>query len=253
MYKNNLKTKLRNKELVAGCIIQGALPAMVEICGLAGMDFVFIDAEHGPLSERECEELVRAAEIRGIVPLIRVPNPEPDTILRYMDIGAMGVILPGLTTREEAEKVVQAVKYYPRGSRGLAATRSSDYGMRKPLPEYVVEANEETIVLTVIEKETAIENLAEILAVDGLDGVLLGPNDLSQSLGVPGQGRHEKLQAAFAKYLEIGLKSGKPMGTVVRPWESVQQLRDAGLTILLSSAYGLFAGAAKGFVAEFKK
>jgi len=121
MHKNPLKEKLRNKQPLAGCIIQGALPAMVEICGLVGMDFVFIDAEHSPFSERDCEEMIRAAEIRNIVPIVRPPDCEPSTVLRFMDIGAMGVILPSVNSKEEAEKGVQAVKYYPRGIRGLAA------------------------------------------------------------------------------------------------------------------------------------
>lgn len=253
MYTNPLKQKLRDKKPVSGCIIQGALPACVEICGLAGIDFVFLDAEHGPLSERECEEMVRAAEVRGIVPLIRVPNLEPDTILRFMDIGAMGIILPGISTREEAERAVHAVKYHPQGSRGLSAGRSADYGMRKPLSEYVTEANAQTVILAIIEKSAAISNLAEILSTDGLDGAILGTNDLSQNMGFPGQGNHPKVQEACKDFIEIGLKTGKPLGTVVRPGETVQQHLDAGLTILVSSAYGLFAGAAKRFVADFNK
>jgi len=133
MYKNSLKEKMKMHESVAGCMIQGFFPALVEICGLAGFDFIFIDAEHGVLSPSECEELVRAAEVRHTVPLIRVPNSDPDTILRFMDIGAMGIILPGVSTKEEAEKAVRAVKYYPQGSRGLNAVRATDYGMTTTL------------------------------------------------------------------------------------------------------------------------
>ena len=169
-----------------------------------------------------------------------------------MDTGLMGVILPGISSRQEAEQAVRAVKYYPEGHRGLNAIRASDYGMVKPLPEYVVEANKETIVLAIIENTTAIENLAEILAVEDIDGVLLGTADLSQSLGVPGQGKHPSVLAAYREFVAKGLKSGKPIGTVVRPGESVKEYLDAGLTILLTSAFSLFGNEAKRFVSEFK-
>jgi 4-hydroxy-2-oxoheptanedioate aldolase len=252
MYKNALKRKLLRREPVSGCMIQGYMPSLVEICGLAGFDFVFLDAEHGALSPKDCEELVRAAEVRKTVPLIRVPNTEADTILGFLDIGGMGVILPGVSTREEAQKAVRAVKYHPQGIRGLNAIRASDYGMAKPLSEYVIEANQETVVLAIIENATAISNLTDILAVDGIDGAILGTGDLSQSLGVPGQGKHPKVLAAYSQFLEAGLKTGKPLGTVVRPGETVKEYLDAGLTILITSANSLFGNAAKGFVNEFK-
>jgi len=252
MYKNPLKEKMHRHEPIVGCMIQGFLPAFVEICGLVGFDFIFIDAEHGSLSPKDCEELVRAAEVRNTVPLIRVPNLEPDTILRFMDIGAMGIILPGVSTKEEAEKAVRAVKYYPQGNRGLNAVRASDYGMTKPLSEYVVDANQETIVLAIIENSTAIKNLAEILSVDGLDGAILGTSDLSQSLGVPGQGKHPKVQEAYHLFIKEGLQSGKSIGTVVRPGETVEGYLDAGLSILITSAYSLFGNEAKRFVSQFK-
>ncbi|MEG6586605.1 HpcH/HpaI aldolase family protein [Dendrosporobacter sp. 1207_IL3150] len=252
MYKNLLKDKLYRGEPVAGCMIQGFHPALVEICGLAGFDFVFIDAEHGALSPSECEELVRAAEVRNTVPLIRVPNCQPDTILRFMDIGAMGVILPGVSTKQETERAVGAVKYYPQGCRGLNAVRASDYGMSRSLSEYVIEANKETVVIAIIENSIAIENLADILTVDGLDGAILGTTDLSQSLGVPGQGKHPRVQEAYQTFIKEGRKSGKALGTVVRPGETVKEYLDVGLSILITSAYSLFGKEAKRFVGEFK-
>jgi len=252
MYKNLLKEKLQNGKPSSGCMIQGCFPALVEICGLAGFDFVFLDAEHGALSPRNCEDLVRAAESRGVTPLIRVPNADPDTILRYLDIGAMGIIMPGISTKEEAESAVRAAKYYPQGSRGLNAVRASDYGMTIPLSEYVVEANQETIVIAIIENTEAIKNLADILSVDGLDGVILGTADLSQALGVPGKGKHPKLLESYQQFVKEGLKAGKPIGIVVRPGESVKDYLDDGLTILLTSAYSLFGTEAKRFVNQLK-
>lgn len=252
MDTSSFREKLGRREPVAGCIIHERSPALVEICGLAGFDFVFIDAEHGPLSPRDCEELVRAAQVRGIVPLVRVPNTNSDTILRYLDIGAAGIIVPGLSTRQEAEAVVRAAKYAPSGCRGLAPVRAADYGMTKPLADYVAEANRETMVVAIIENSEAISNLSAILAVEGLDFVILGAADLSQSLGVPGQTNHPRVREAYGQYVSKGLKVGKPIGTVVRPGENAQEYLEAGLTVFLTIAYSLFGSAAKGFVSGLR-
>lgn len=250
MYKNTLKEKLQKGQKVTGCIIQGALPPLVEICGLVGFDFVFIDAEHAPLSVRECEEMVRAAENRNIIPLIRVRKNDAELILRYMDIGAMGMIIPGIRNKEEAELAVRAVKYYPRGERGLSATRSSDFGLGMPMKDYVEYANRQTMVLAVIENADAVENIEEILEVDGMDGAIIGTSDLAQSLGYPGQGKNPVVIEAFKKALENGKKTGKPIGGVVRAGETAKTYFDQGCQIAVKSAYGIFAGAAKEFVAN---
>jgi len=250
LYINSLKEKMKKGVPITGCMISAALPALVEISALAGFDFVFIDAEQGPLSEKDCEILVLAAEARGIVPLIRVPQNSPEVVLRYMDVGAMGIIMPGVKNREEAERVVRSVKYFPRGERGLTASRASDYGMGKPMSEYVVEANRETIVMAIIESREAIENIREILSVDDLDGVIMGAGDLSQDMGYPGQTGHPEVEAAFQKALDMGLGSGKAFGSVLRAGETPDKYLNRGVNILLTSAFSLLAHGAKGFVSK---
>lgn len=251
MYTNKLKTILRQGRPICGCMIQGYMPALAEIAGLAGFDFLFLDAEHSTLSVTDCENMVRAAEARGIVPLVRVPNCAPDTILRYLDCGAMGVILPGISNGEEARAAVRAAKYHPMGDRGLNGVRASDYGMTRPLAEYTAEANRETMVLAIIENREAIDNIDDILATDGIDGIILGASDLSQSLGVPGQGRHPLVLEAKERFKQAGQASGKPFGTVVRAGESIDAYLDEGMTILMVNAYALFGGACKKFVSDF--
>ena len=249
MYDNSLKSKLASGQNVVGCIIQGALPALVEIAGLAGFDFVFIDCEHGPLSEGDCEEMIRAAEARRVTPLVRVRENNPELILRYMDVGAMGIIVPGIRNKEEAEKAVRAVKYYPRGDRGLSATRSSDFGLVS-MKDYVKYANEQTMVLTVVENPDAVKNIGEILSVDGLDAAIIGTSDLAQSLGYPGEGNHPEVKAAFDQALAGGLKTGKPIGSVVRGGETSKDYFERGLKITLTTSYGLLAVASKNFVSS---
>jgi len=248
MYKNLLKDKWKRGKRTTGIIVATPVPALVEIAGLAGFDFVFIDAEHGPLSVTQCEDLVRAAEAKGIVPIIRVRKNDLELILRYMDIGAIGVIVPGVRNKEEADAVVRAIKYRPRGDRGLAATRSSDYGLGMPLKDYVKFANEETIALVSCENADAVENIEEILSVDDLDGAFIGANDLSQDLGVPAQTNHPIVQAAIERVEKKAFKTGKVLGTVVRAGETAQMYYDKGYLVVLTSALGLYASAAKAFV-----
>jgi 4-hydroxy-2-oxoheptanedioate aldolase len=245
---NKLKQKLGHKKVVTGCILQLPSPHLVEICGLVGFDFVFIDTEHSAIDERDCEEMVRAAEVRDIVPFVRISNNSPEVVLRFLDIGVKGIILAGMNNSQEAELAVRSAKYYPRGTRGLAATRSSDYGLLKPLSEYVRQANQETMVFGIIESKEAVKNIEEIITVDGIDGIFIGTNDLSQSIGFPGEVNHPIVKEFVNEILKIALRNGKPVGVVIRPGEKPDIYIERGIQILLVNAYGLLVGAAKEFI-----
>lgn len=248
MQKNEMKAMLKKGEPVLGCMVHGALPALVEILGLAGFHFVMIDAEHNPLTVSECERLVVAAEARRITPIIRPPQNNPKVILRYLDIGAMGIVIPDVGNKQEAEAAVQAVKYAPLGIRGVASTRSVDYGMTISKPEYISHANRETMVIAIIESEEGVDNTREILTTQGVDAAFIGTSDLSMSLGVPGQTNHPKVQEAFNKVLQIGLEVGTPIGAIVRGGETPQQYFAMGLAIAFTSVHSLLKKAAKEFV-----
>jgi 4-hydroxy-2-oxoheptanedioate aldolase len=247
MYKNLLKEKLTKGGNVSGCLIHVPAPALVEILGMVGFDFAFIDCEHSPMTAADCEHLIRAADLCGITPLVRVPKNEQEMILRYMDIGAQGIIVPGVRNKEEAKQAVKATKYYPQGSRGLSVARSSDYGLKMVMKDYVEYANSQTVVFTSMENTDAVNNIEEILNVDGLDGVLFGASDLSQSLGYPGQLNHPVVQAAIEKARISGLKCGKPIGSVVRAGEVPNDYYRVGYRIVLTSIYALLAQSAKDF------
>lgn len=248
MNKNKLKAKLEQKKIVTGCVIQLPSPPIVEMCGLVGFDFVYIDTEHSPMNERDCEEMVRAAEVREIVPLVRIPHNNPEEILRFLDSGAKGIIVPGMNNPQEAELAVRAAKYYPRGNRGLAVTRSSDYGLLKPLSKYVHYANDETLVFGIIESQDAVKNVEGILKVDGLDGIFIGTYDLSQSLGFPAEANHPLVKKSIDEILKAAKKRGKYIGASVRSGESPEGYIERGIQILFVHAYALFAGAASDFI-----
>lgn len=183
-----------------------------------------------------------------MTPLVRVPKNLPDVILPFLDAGVMGIIIPGVEGVEDCRLAVRGTKYAPEGVRGLAPARSADFGLRGPLGDYVKAANRETVVLVVAESREGVENIDAILGTDGIDGVLIGSNDLSQSLGFPGQTTHPIVVEAINKILAAGKKAGKPIGGVVRGGETPQQYIENGYQLLLTSVYGLLIGAGKQFM-----
>ncbi len=189
-------------------------PEVVEQMGYAGLDFVIIDTEHGPADNLRVAEMIRAAEAADITPIVRVRWVEdPMLILRVLDLGAQGVQVPMVQSREVAERVVQAAKYFPRGRRGLAGVRAAKYGA-VDLGEYVKAANRETMVVVQIETAAAVAKCEEIASVDGVDVVFVGPVDLSQSLGFPGQRYHPAVLEASDRVFLASKAAGKACGTL---------------------------------------
>src|SRR6185369_3629813 len=179
------------------------------------------------LEPAACENMVRAAEVRGMVPIVRVPTNLPPQILRLMDTGPLGLHVPWVNSAAEADAAVRSVKYHPRGIRGLAGVRAADYG-QAPLGDYVQKANAETLVIIHIETQEAVECLPDIVAIDGIDVIFIGPTDLSQSYGVPGQPGHPVVQAAIDRIVEVVASSDKALGIMVGTSQAAQQWRERG-------------------------
>ncbi len=253
MRKNLLKEKLDRKERVLGCNISTCAPSLIEILALSGFDYVFIDCEHASLDGTECEHLIRTAELYNITPLLRVPMNQPELMVRYMDSGAQGIVVPGIRTRQEAEQAVKAVRYYPQGMRGLSPGRASDYGLSGPMSEYCAYANSQMLFLPSMENIDMVNNIEEILAVEGLDGLLFGTSDLSQSLGHPGEGNHPEVQAAVERARQACLRSGKPFGSVVRAGETPEDYYSKGYLSVMTSIPALLGKAARELVAACNK
>jgi 4-hydroxy-2-oxoheptanedioate aldolase len=222
---NRTKQKLALGHTVRGCFLRHAAPGLVEILALCGWDFVVLDGEHSSLSLESCENLVRAAVLRGITPLVRVPANQPDVILRFMDTGAEGCHVPSIHSREDAERAVVSVKYYPLGSRGLGNSRAASFGLAQPLKDYVTLSNAETLMVIQVESAAALENIDEIVATPNVDVIFIGSTDLSQSLGWPGLVDHPSVEAASDRIAEAVLASGKALGVMAatgddaRAWE----------------------------------
>jgi 4-hydroxy-2-oxoheptanedioate aldolase len=198
MRANRMKGKIRAGQPAFGVSMMIPSPQLVEMVGRLGFDWVLIDCEHGTISLETVELMVMAAEASGLTPIGRPWKNSDDAILRLMDRGVMGVQVPHVNTAADAQRAVQAVKYHPLGTRGLAAgTRPAGYGLDVSPAAYAEWANRETLVCVQLEEAEALRNIDEVLQVAGVDVFFVGPSDLSQSMGFPGQTGHPEVRAAI--------------------------------------------------------
>ena len=224
-----MKRKLKQGKVVLGTFINCPYPALIEICGYAGFDFAVIDLEHGPLHTLAAENLCRAADCAGVAPIIRVRKNDAPQIQRALDIGSAGVQVPQIETKEDAEVVVRSAKYSPLGSRGLSfSTRAGVYGAASSIEEM----NEESLVVIHVEGKRGVDNLEEIVTVPHIDVIFLGPYDLSQSLGIPGQVGDRRVMELMRSSLETIRNAGKVAGTFATNSETAKFWIDAGVQYL---------------------
>ena len=212
MLINATKAKLAAGQPVFGCFVRYAEPSLAEYVAMLGWDFLVFDGEHGMLQPGDVEDLCRALELRDVTPIARVTTNQPHIILRFLDSGIHGVHVPWVNTPSAVEQAVRSVKYGPRGERGLAGTRASEWGLREPLDAYVERANRETMVIVHIETHEAVDAIEEYVAIDGVDVLFLGPTDLSQSMGHPGRTDHPDVVAAMERVAEVVAPSDKVLG-----------------------------------------
>ena len=246
------KAKL-NKGFVVGPFSKTSDPAFIEVMGYGGFDFVILDLEHGPTSVQHLQHLIRAAEISGIFPIVRVKEHNLSVIGEVLDIGAGGIQVPQITNVETAQEVIQTAKFSPRGMRGVCRfVRAANYSSLDRF-QYFHEANE-TIVILQLEGKDALANLDQILTVPDIDIIFIGPYDLSQSLGVAGQVNNpvvtEKMQEIVAKCIQSKIV----VGTFVDTLADAKKWRDLGVKYLCYSVdVGIFYEKCKADVEMIRK
>ncbi|NKE73560.1 aldolase/citrate lyase family protein [Candidatus Manganitrophus noduliformans] len=212
---NTLKQALREGRPAFGLFCSTPAPQVVERIGCAGFDFVILDTEHTLVNPETLEEMLRAAEAAGLIALVRVPQHAPGAVLRALDAGALGVVVPRVCSAAEAETAVRASRYHPEGERGLNAGRAAGYG-KIDLFSYLQQANAEVMVVVMIEDRQGILEAGKILSVPGIDMVLEGAADLSQSLGLPWQTRHPAVREALCDLQTAAQRQGVPFCAVPR-------------------------------------
>ena len=243
---HRFRTKLLAGELLIGPVVTLPASEIAEILAGAGFDWLFVDAEHSPMGMRDAQALLQAAGPRCPC-LVRVPAGEEVWIKKALDIGAAGLIVPQVHSAEQAGQVVRLCKYPPQGIRGVGVARAQGYGGR--FGEYVAAANEELAVVIQAESAEAVRNIEAIVAVPGIDAVLVGPYDLSTSLGKPGALADPEVRSAIARVTETCLKAGVRLGAFGADAPAVQPFIDQGFTLIAAGMDTLFlSGAASNLL-----
>ena len=248
MRHNHAKAKLAAGRPVSVVAPSFTSAGLVELLGRLGFDAIFIDCEHGPAGWDEVENMVRAAELTDVTPIIRVQSNDPSTITRALDRGAGGVQVPHINTREQAEAAVRAAKFAPLGHRGYAGGRSA-FGVKG---NFTAHANDETMVVAMLEEVEALKNLDSILSVDHIDAFFIAPGDLSQSMGYPGQLDHPDVQAAIIDAVRRTRAAGRAPGVLATDAPSARRYLDLGALFIYVSLASLLQPGARNFLSEFK-
>jgi 2-keto-3-deoxy-L-rhamnonate aldolase RhmA len=234
---NRVRRMLQEGKRTAGAWLQIASPFTAEILAQAGFDWLMIDMEHGPADILTLVSLLQAMNGTGVVPLVRAPWNDFVIIKRILDTGVAGLLVPYVNTREEAEAAVRACRYPPQGIRGVAGSpRAQGYGQR--VQEYLERANDEILLLTAVETPAAVDNLDEILAVGGVDGIFIGPMDLATNMGYLGNPGHQRVQETIPRIEEKVLGCGKVLATISGSWEQAQRLYNKGYQMVMLMADG---------------
>ena len=245
MRENRVKRKLNNGEVVT--IVSGDGDAeLIDFLGQFDVDGIWLEGEHGPLSWQQIGDRSRACDLWGMTSVTRVNKNDPGLIMRTLDRGSMGVVVPHVNSLTAAEQVVQAAKYAPIGMRGMYGGRQS-YGVKN----YFQKANDQTLVVVLIEELEGIDNLAEILTVENIDVFFVAPSDLAQTMGYVGNWAHPEVQEVIDGALAQIVAAGRNAGTLVFD-ETVERYVAAGVRCLLTSWNAWVAQGARAFLEKVR-
>ena len=215
---------------------------MIDFLGQFGFDGVWLEGEHGPVDWDAIGDMSRACDLWGMASVTRVNNNDPGTIMRALDRGTMGIVVPHVNSREAAEQAMKSAKYAPVGYRGMFGGRQS-FGV----PDYFQHANDQTLIVVLIEEIEAVNNLADILTVDDIDVFFVAPADLAQTMGHIGNHTHPDVQATIDKALAQIVAAGRTAGTLVTD-DTVARYRDAGVRFFLTGWTNWVSQGAKAFL-----
>jgi 2-dehydro-3-deoxyglucarate aldolase/4-hydroxy-2-oxoheptanedioate aldolase len=211
-----LREMIGSKELKIGnFIVEFATPGIGHILKAAGCDFAFFDMEHSGFSFETLKSAIRYFEAAGVATIVRVPSLENDMLARACDMGAEGLIAPMISSAAQAQAMVNSVKYFPLGKRGVGLQMAHDNYRAAPVAEALAAANRRSAVICLIETAEGAENADAIAAIGGVDGLWVGHFDLTVSLGIPGEFGHPKFQAAMSKIIDAAKKHDKSLGRLV--------------------------------------
>jgi len=250
---NSLKKKLDLAPFVVGTFLEIPSPQLIELLGLAGFDFVVIDCEHGAIDLKDTAQLIRASLSTEISPLVRVPTCEPVAVRQPLDMGAVGIHVPQIGSAAMAQLAVRSAKFFPKGERGLQPfVRAASYHSYST-SDYLNAANEDTAIVLHLEGTRGVSSIDEIFKVEGFDVAFLGPYDLSQSLGIPGQVKDPRILATMREMVQKAQPVGVRIGTYCDDVETALEYRELGVTYLTISIDAfIFLSSARDMVSRLK-
>lgn len=229
MTNNKIVEKLRARKPVFGTFVKVNEPRLIESFGRAGFDYVILDAEHGTYNFSQLENMIRAADSVDMSTVVRVPDCTEHSILHSLDVGAGAVQIPSLRDLDVARYGTQFTKYYPLGIRGLCTDqRANNYGFGDP-GDFFRYANENTLCIPQVETLEMVKQVEDLCQLDRVDGLFIGPGDLSQAMGKPGQMRSPEVMEAIRYVTKVALKYGKFVGTIVMDPKDLDQFLDMGM------------------------
>lgn len=255
MKKNKVKQALAEGKTVVGTMItEMRTPEVARLLAASGFDFIFVDMEHSAYSFENLTEIVRTGKAVGLTCLARVADPQYHLVARTLDSGAQGLLIPRVETREAVEDVVRFAKYPPWGERGFGIRSVVGDYEKVSVKDRITEQNEDTMIIPQIERVRAIERIEDLISVKGVDVALIGPQDLSISLGAPGEHKHQKIVDAIRKVVDACEKHGVVSGIHTPNIEDLLYWKDRGMRMLTYSTEAtLLQSAASEAVAEIRK
>ncbi len=251
--KNAMKEKIARGEVALGASLMFPSPQLVEMLAYAGFDWVLIDCEHGSIGLADVEVMAMAADASGITAIARPRSNDAADIQSVMDRGVKGVQVPHINTRRDAERAVASVKFGPGAARGLAAgTRPDRWGLGAKLPDFTAQANAASLVCIQIEHQEAVANIDEILKVDGIDVFFVGPSDLSQSMGYPGNPKAPDVAKAIEETLARICAAGRVPGMPATS-ETVADVAAQGCRYIYNHVPRILGAGAAQFLSAARK
>jgi 4-hydroxy-2-oxoheptanedioate aldolase len=245
-----MKKKLKAGDFILGATMNFVSPEVVELVALAGFDYILFDGEHGPVDPSNLTPSVCAAERRGLTALARPPVNEPHVVLRFMDLGIHGLLMPHIDSAELATAAVKAIHYAPKGERGQGIVRANDWGAI-PSAEYLKQASEESLVLGLIESMEGVDDLERIVEVEGFDVVWIGASDLAQSMGMRGESsKPADVARVVERVIRTAHKAGKWVGTGVTEASDIPRYRDMGASCFSMQVRRLIVNGGRDYIAE---
>lgn len=249
MKKNQVRAKLRAGEASVGCFLGLGSATVAELLAHAGFDWLMIETEHNAVDWADAQQMLMAIQATDAVGMVRIPSSDPAYIQRALDIGAGGVMVPMIRTAEEAQAVVSATRYPPEGRRGFGGLRASNYSLGNT--EYFRQANDEILVVLIIETKEAIEHIEDIAVVPGVDVLMVGAFDLYLSLGLDPMNQPQLAgDEAIRRVIAAGQKFNLTVGGAYGSAADLRQKREEGFRMLAFTDYLLLAGTAKSALAE---